>query len=96
MFIVHQIVNVLISPVFLVLLLLVAGLIMGWRGRARLGRWLLGGGVVLLFLMSWPAWKGVTGRWRRFAIFDELAAAGRCRRNLDGARLSCCACRDIS
>ena len=63
MFVIHQIVNVLINPVFLVLVLLVAGLTMGWRGRARLGRWLLGGGVVLLFLMSWPPLVDAAGIW---------------------------------
>ena len=63
MVLIHQIVNVLINPVFLVLVLLVAGLISRWRGRTRLGGVLLGGGVSVLFLMSWPPLVDAVGIW---------------------------------
>ena len=63
MFLLHQVVNVLINPVFVVMGLIVAGLIMGRRGRTRPGRVLLVGGVVLLFLMSWPPLVDAVGIW---------------------------------
>ena len=63
MFLLHQVVNVLINPVFVVMGLIVAGLIMGRRGRTRPGRVLLVGGVVLLFLMSWPPLVDAVGMW---------------------------------
>ena len=63
MFLLHQIVNVLINPVFLVLGLFVAGLVAGRRGWPRLGRALMYGGAALLFLMSWPPLVDLAGIW---------------------------------
>ena len=63
MFLLHQVVNVLINPVFVVMGLIVAGLIMGRRGRTRPGRVLLVGGIALLLLMSWPPLVDAVGIW---------------------------------
>ena len=63
MILVHQVVNVLSNPVFLGLVLVVAGLVRGRRGRTCLGKMLMRSGVALLFLMSWPPLVDAVGTW---------------------------------
>lgn len=54
MYVLHQIVNMLINPVFVVLLLLAAGLAALLKRRSRLGVGLVSSAMLFLFLLSWP------------------------------------------
>ena len=63
MFLIHQIVNVLINPIFDVLLLLATGWAFVRLGRKRFGRGICMFSGVALFLMSWPPFVDVIGIW---------------------------------
>lgn len=63
MFFIHQIVNVLINPVFVVLSMLIMGAVFRQKSFFRAARWTLGGAIALLFAMSWPPVVDVIGAW---------------------------------
>ena len=63
MFFIHQIVNVLINPIFDVLVLLAIGWGLGRRGRKRMGRSVCVFSVIALFFMSWQPFVDVIGIW---------------------------------
>ena len=63
MFFIHQIVNALINPVFVMLGLLIVGFILAKRGRLCLGLWFSGAGIVILFVTSWPPFVDLLGLW---------------------------------
>ena len=63
MFFIHQIVNVLINPIFAILLAIVIGLFLAWRGWRRTGRIAIWVGLGSLFLLSWPPLVDVVGLW---------------------------------
>ena len=53
MFFIHQIVNVLINPVFDILVLIIVGILFNRKGKVRAAQWFIGIGVALLFILSW-------------------------------------------
>ena len=63
MFIVHQIVNALIDPVFMMLGILIVGFFLVRRGRLRMGLWFSGAAILLLFAMSWSPFVDLLGLW---------------------------------
>lgn len=63
MFLIHQIVNILINPIFVVLTLLVLGVILQRKGFIRSAQWTLGCGIVWLFVLSWPPVVDTVGLW---------------------------------
>lgn len=63
MFLIHQIVNVLINPVFDILALIIVGILLNWKGRVRTAQWLIRIGVALLFILSWPPVVDSVGLW---------------------------------
>lgn len=63
MFLIHQIVNVLINPVFDILALIIVGILLNWKGKVRIAQWFIGVGVALLFILSWPPVVDSVGIW---------------------------------
>ena len=63
MFLIHQIVNVLINPVFDILALIIVGILLNWKGRVRTAQWFIGIGAALLFILSWPPVVDSVGIW---------------------------------
>ena len=63
MFLIHQIVNVVINPIFIILTLLMFSGVFRRKGFIHLSRWLMGCSIALLFLLSWPPVVDVLGAW---------------------------------
>ena len=63
MFFLHQIINLLINPIVVVLGIFGIGLILLCKGRTNMGKRVVLGGAVLLFLMSWSPLVDVLGIW---------------------------------
>lgn len=63
MFLIHQIVNVLINPVFVVLGTMFLGGVLWIKKGQRLGAAFIGGGWLILFLMCWPPAVDCVGIW---------------------------------
>lgn len=63
MFLVHQIVNVLINPVFDVLALIIGSILLGRKGKVRTAKWFIWIGIALLFILSWPPVVDSVGIW---------------------------------
>jgi uncharacterized SAM-binding protein YcdF (DUF218 family) len=63
MFLIHQIVNVLINPVFVFLGTMFLGGVLWIKKRQRLGAAFIGGGWLMFFLMCWPPAVDCVGIW---------------------------------
>ena len=63
MYIVHQIVNALINPAFVILTFGVLGCLLVRFGRLRLGRFVGAFAAVILFFMAWPPVSDFAGIW---------------------------------
>ncbi len=63
MFFLHQIINLLINPIVVVLGIFGIGLILLRKGRTNMGKRVVLGGAVLLFLMSWSPLVDILGIW---------------------------------
>lgn len=63
MFLLHQIVNVLINPMLIILVLLLSGWILFFCGKIKKGMWLNAIALSLFFVMSWPPIVDAVGIW---------------------------------
>lgn len=63
MFLIHQIVNILINPILVVLTLLVLGVILKRKGFIRFAQWAWSCGIAFLFVFSWPPVVDALGIW---------------------------------